>query len=352
MARIVFTIHGINSDERTWHDRVSRVLEPHFQCLPLPHTPFRRFGWLKIFIPWLRQRAFRQAAERYSEHALAGEHPHLIAHSYGTKIAVQLMNRPGVRLHRVVFVGSPLPARFDWDEELRDNPQAFKELTNERGRRDRVIALAGAVGKFLPLLGNAGLIGFQGRADLIHDTGALRVSCPMCMGLEEAAKARIHNISWKHFKHSDWFIGGLHTNNFWLPLFWGFAPEEYSAFIAACLQLVDYEERLNFLSFDAAMAEFAARKWSWTRQGDTVLDMSGYVESSLRACLKRKGGRQMSPGRIEKLRNLAVVLVPGIVKEALVERTKPPAAKRRTDIVKRLHPEIAIGAAITTAVEN
>ena len=347
MARVVYTIHGINSDVREWHAKVSRVLEPHFQCLPLPHTPFRRLGWLKVLIPRLRQRAFRQAAEQFSR-SFSGEH--LVAHSYGTKIAVQLMGRPGVRLHRVVFVGSPLPARFDWDEELKDNPHAFKELTNERGLKDRMIALAGKVGIFLPLFGNAGLIGFKGRADLIHDTGALRVSCPLCNELNDAMKARIHNISWKHFKHSDWFNGSIHAN-YWLPFFWGFAPEEYLAFVLACRQLVELEDRHNLLNLEIEGEEFAARKWTWTRKGKVAIDMREYVEGNLVAYLKRKGGRQMNQRRIEAIRDLAIMLVPGIVMEALAERTKPPA-EWRTNIVQRLHPEVAIGAAIDTVVDN
>jgi pimeloyl-ACP methyl ester carboxylesterase len=206
---------------------------------------------------------------------LAGDRPNLIAHSFGTWIAVKLMKRPGVSFNRVVFAGSPLPANFDWQRELADNPRAFYDLTNERGLRDGVIAMAGRAWKVC-----AGEVGFKGSADFIHDTGALRDSCPRCRDLADAAQARIHNLSWKDFKHSDWFVGSGHSANLWLPYFWGFPPGEYSEFVETCLRLAEMEHRGEWLGMKQEEKEFRARGWSWSKRDHVVVNLDEYVKSN------------------------------------------------------------------------
>jgi pimeloyl-ACP methyl ester carboxylesterase len=340
--RVIVTLHGINS-AGPWQDEVAKVFEPHFRCVPLRYPQFRRLGWLKIFVPWLRRRALKTVAQQFFEEIVAaGIRPHLIAHSFGTWIAAQLMKRPGTRFNRVIFVGSPLSAHFDWTQELKDNPRAFYDLTNERGLRDGVISLAGKLGR-----GRAGRIGFKGPPELIHDTGALRDTCHLCRSLGPG-EFRIHNVHWE-FRHSDWFVGNGHSINLWLPYFWGFPPEEYAEFIETCLRLDEMEGR-DALNLKQAEGAFGARSWSWTRRDRDVLSLSEYIESSVVEHLKSHK-READLDKAGIFRDLAIQSLWAIVNEAIEERRKP-AAERREDIVLRLHPGLAISNAIAIAADS
>jgi pimeloyl-ACP methyl ester carboxylesterase len=340
--RVIVTLHGINS-AGTWQDEVAKVFEPHFRCVPLRYPQFRRLGWLKIFNPWLRRKALKTVAQKFfAEIVVAGIRPHLIAHSFGTWIAAQLIKRPGTRFNRVVFVGSPLPAHFNWAKEMKDNPGAFYDLTNERGLRDGVISLAGMIGK-----GRAGTVGFKRPSELIHDTGVLRDACRLCRFLD-SNQLRIHNVH-REFRHSDWFVGSGHSANLWLPYFWGFSPEEYSEFIETCLRLDEMEghDVLNLRQEEEALRE---RGWSWTRKGHDTMSLSGYIESNVAEYL-RQHNRQADMDKVGIFRDLAIQSLWAIVGEAIEERRKP-AAERQDDIVLRLHPKIAISAAIAIAADS
>ncbi|HEY0557570.1 MAG TPA: alpha/beta hydrolase, partial [Thermoanaerobaculia bacterium] len=273
MARhqpLIVTLHGINSIG-AWQDDVRQVFEPHFRCVPLRYPQFRRLGWLKIFSPWHRYRALKTVARNFAaEVGGAGVRPHLIAHSFGTWLAVRLMSRPGTRLRRIVFVGSPLPANFDWTTALADDPEAFYDLTNERGLLDGVISLAGRLSQ-----ARAGQAGFQGPPELIHDTRVMRDACPLCVGLVPQTHARIHNVD-RDFRHSDWFVGNGHSANLWLPYFWGFPPEEYFDFIERCL-LLDEMASQDVVNLRQAEEDFYARSWSWTRIDSAVVSLGEYV---------------------------------------------------------------------------
>jgi pimeloyl-ACP methyl ester carboxylesterase len=341
--RVIVTLHGINSTG-AWQDEVAKVFEPHFRCVSLRYPHFLRLGWLKIFNPWLRRKALKTVAQQFSaEIVVAGVRPHLVAHSFGTWIAAQLIKRPGARFDRVVFAGSPLPAHFDWAKEMKDNPRAFYDLTNEWGLRDGVISLAGKLGK-----SRAGEIGFKRPPELIHDTGALRDACHLCRSLSPD-QFRIHNVRWEEFKHGDWFVGSVHSANLWLPYFWGFPPEEYCEFIEACLRLDEMEGR-DALNLRQEEEAFRGRGWSWTRRGREAMRLSEYVESSIAEYLRRHN-RQADLDKVEIFRDLAIQSLWVIVSEAIEERRKQ-AAGRRDDIVLRLHPKIAISAAIAIAADS
>lgn len=333
---VIVTLHGINS-VGAWQARVARVFEPHFRCVPLPYPQFRRLGWVKIFIPRLRREAFETVAQQFSDEIVnSGVRPHLIAHSFGTWIAAQLMKRNGNLFDRVVFAGSPLPAYFDWAEELKDNPGAFYDLTNERSLRDGVISLAGRFGR-----GRAGRIGFKRPPELIHETGDLRDACRLCRSLGPN-QFRIHNVHRK-FRHSDWFVGNGHSANLWLPYFWGFPPKEYAEFIQTCLLLNRMEER-DELNLETEQDQFHARGWSWTRRGRDIVSLGDYVAGMVIRSLQRRK-QPVDAAGVALLSNRAVRLIWGIVGEAIEERRKP-AAEQREYIVRRLHPQFAISAAV------
>ncbi|HYX25315.1 MAG TPA: hypothetical protein VFC23_14260, partial [Thermoanaerobaculia bacterium] len=238
---------------------------------------------------------------------------------------------------------SPLPAHFDWAEELKENPRPFYDLTNERSLRDGVISLASRLGR-----GRAGRIGFKRPPELIHETGALRDACPLCRSLSPS-QFRIHNVH-RRFKHSDWFVGNGHAANLWLPYFWGFPPKEYADFIETCLDLVKKENLGDWPNLKRAEEAFRERGWSWTRRDHDILSLSEYVESSVAEYLRRHG-RQADLGKVGIFRDLAIQSLWGIIGEAIEERRKP-AAERREDIVLRLHPNLAISDAVAIAADS
>jgi pimeloyl-ACP methyl ester carboxylesterase len=340
---LLVTLHGINS-LGAWQEDVRQVFEPHFLCVPLHYSQFRRLGWLKIFFPWLRRKALKTVAGQFSDAVGAGVRPHLIAHSFGTWLAARLMKRPGTRLDRVVFVGSPLSANFNWAREMADNPGAFYDLTNERGLDDGPISLAGLLGG-----ARAGRAGFRRPPELIHDTGALRDACPLCHGLVAPNQVRIHNLDRRDFGHSDWFVGNGHSAYLWLPYFWGFPPEEYSDFIESCLVLDEMEGR-DSVNLRQAEEAFHARAWSWTRVDRTVVSLGEYVTRSVIENLRRHQ-RQEDAAMIGIIADRAVRLVWSNLWEAIEERRKP-AAEQRENIVRRLHPQFSITAAVDAAVRS
>src|SRR5262249_21705368 len=62
MSKPVMLIHGINSNGE-WHTDVSKVLEPHFQCIPIRYRDYHFRGELKLFCwPWALPLAFLPAA--------------------------------------------------------------------------------------------------------------------------------------------------------------------------------------------------------------------------------------------------------------------------------------------------
>lgn len=260
------------------------------------------------------------------------------------------MKRPLIRLDSVIFVGCPLPANYNWDVELADNPSAFNDLTNETGLRDLPVAVAGELASISRNLGDAGRVGFEGRDDAVH-SGAIRLSCQRCLPLPETKRARIHNICWKDFGHSDWFVGNLHCANRWLPQLWGFPPEEYRDFVALCIRLAEMDNREEWLNMRAAEGDFRSRTWTWTRFASGIpATMSEYIEASVRAYLEYIQ-RDPEPSWVANIRDRAIRIVWLNMVEAIVERTQALEEKRkqRENKVLRMHPQIAISQAIKEA---
>src|SRR5215210_576977 len=342
--RVIFTIHGINS-EGEWQQEIAQELEPHFCCISLRYRQFRYLGWPKILFPLLRRHAVKTVARQLSREAAPVERANLIAHSFGTWISLQLMKRRGTYFNRVIFTASPLPADLDWEGELNDNPEAFQDLTNERGFNDKVLAR----GDFTTGKDSARRGGFRGHPDRNYDTRAFRLSCPLCRNLPEGLQARIHNLEWSEFHHSGWFVGGGHCGSLWLPYFWGFPPEEYADFIETCLDLAELESHGDIVNQEYKERTFCERVWTWTRHGDVTLAMAKYIEESI-FLYRMDKDLLLDQATIQNHRARATRLVWHIVKDAIEERRRP-AEERRLHILRRLHPQLAIRAAIE-AVER
>jgi hypothetical protein len=343
--QIVLMIHGINSGG-SWYRDVRMALEPHFRCLPLRYRHFRYLGWLTVNSHWLRRRAVRTVARRFDKKTggLAADRPHVIAHSFGSWITAHLMKIPFKRMHRVIFLGSPLPCDFNWEEELAQNLGAFEELTNERGLQDRVLDLIRRTRRLHRHFGEAGSRGFTGPEHLVHDTGMLRVSCPKCRELPEQQKARIHNVSWRDFGHCDCFVGNSHATNYWLPHLWGYPPEEYYEFCKICLEIATLERLANSEALADKEREFSAKEWHWTQMAGAPSSMSECVKRHVAAQLKYRR-LTMDEHTVEEIRDTALRFVWVHVSQAMGEYRKL-FKKRRERVVLWMHPITAIGSAV------
>lgn len=341
--KTVCLIHGIESDG-AWRDRVREVLEPHFRCVPLDHDHFARFGWVKIFAPGLRKRSVQHVFSQYSDKVAAGS-PHLIAHSFGTWISSRLMTKAYmVRFDRVIFAGSPLPVTFNWAKILKKNPGAFSDMRNEIGDRDLVISLAGKVGRVAKFVGEAGAKGFQESEHLVHKLG-LESACDRCRTLREQglSQARIHNVTWS-YSHSEWFVANGHAVNLWLPYLWGIEPAEYIEFVERCLRLKERENDKKWGAMVKLESAFRTAVWSWT----DGLPLAEFVQQEAEAyCLLK--GRAAKLADLDDVTDRAVRLVWVVVAQAVEERRKAEGP-RRENILLRLQPSAAIGAAVEQAV--
>jgi hypothetical protein len=144
MPRQVVTVHGIDSDGN-WQERVEAVLAPHFECIGIKYTNYRRFGALRLsfgsvglvclaiillfcfafqavsgnvvaalalmaaaslvaafgflLARWRRSNTLRQFKEQLDQRVEFAGCPHLIAHSFGTFLAGNaVMKFPSLKL--------------------------------------------------------------------------------------------------------------------------------------------------------------------------------------------------------------------------------------------------------------
>lgn len=384
--RSVLLVHGINS-RGDWYDSVVDVLEPHLRCVRVHYPQYVRLGWLKVpsfsaltLLPcaallllrlaglprapvprwvwaalvlgpvllagweWLRRRAALAIVRTgYDDVRRTGEIPHVLAHSLGTYLLGRLLGVPGVQYGRVVFVGSPLPARF-WEDRL----HRCQQVRNEVGRMDAVPLLTGLVSRVMPGFGNAGWARFTAPAGRVHtllpggDTCALCAAAPLPGPL-------VHNVEVGAFTHSDAFISTGYAERFWLPFFFGVPGGELVEFYEACAKARRLEEERNWPELEAHERAFRARKWRLWGEGwespDTVADyIRKYVEGRSRVT-----GRPVSPELLDDCTAQATRLTWLAVAEAREERGKDKA-DRDPERIRALHPVQAVRKAVEAAL--
>jgi pimeloyl-ACP methyl ester carboxylesterase len=272
----ILTIHGIETSG-DWQDELARAFAPHFACTSIKYPHYRWLGALKLILEpyvlvvlglvtvalfyesqpfgWVRfwaltvlflaaylatylrrtlafNRAYRQASD--FARADSQQRTHLIAHSLGTYLMGRaLKSRPDVHVGRVVFVGCVLPRSFPWSAlptMTGDPPYRYLQVRNELGRKDVVVRLAWAMSWAIRGLGRAGFSGFVNSDDLVHTITSAEETCIMC----PPKRALVHNVTGKHFGHSDAFVGSGYAETFWLPFLWGIEPREYQEFAKLC----------------------------------------------------------------------------------------------------------------------
>jgi pimeloyl-ACP methyl ester carboxylesterase len=350
MLRIL-TIHGICTLGE-WQEEVEQEFAPFFECIPLKYPQYRRWGALKVVFGLRKKRQALSHILGQIKRATAGSAipPHLIAHSFGTVLSGEVIKRhPWLRLGRVVFVGSVLPAYFPWSRLLTEDPDKITELRNEVGRRDSVVGIAGLASVFQKGLGLSGLVGFKGRSVQTLD-GPLQ-GCDVRSGTPRGSSLeRIFNAPLSEYSHRTVFLSARHFTDLWLPFFWGYAPCDYLRFLRLCELVKEFEQDKLTTMENEARNDLYGWKWPWSSAHDTSPRFREYMGWVLATELK-KANRSLSPRIFEKATSLAVDGVCEAIVTGLRERAKKPA-QRNLDRLKALYPPYAVSRAIEKTIER
>jgi pimeloyl-ACP methyl ester carboxylesterase len=271
--RVVVTVHGIGAEAK-WQDQIGALFKPHFDYHAIKYPQYRRLGALKlIFDPlvlaaagvslsilyWMgysltggqalltavliltashaaarlrREQAMREFKRQLDEALKGGRQPHLIAHSFGSYLAGRALRRyPDIRFDYVIFAGSVLSSKYNWEPICRGN-QPFRQLRNEIARRDLPSRMAYFLEGLVPGMGHSGFRGFRGPEYVVHTVSGPYESCQLCRACTSVA--RVHNILNQALSHSDHVFSIGYAERFWLPYLWGFNPERYSRFLSIC----------------------------------------------------------------------------------------------------------------------
>jgi len=106
----------------------------------------------------------------------------------------------------------------------------FESVRNDLAKKDVIVGLAWIISWLISDFGIAGLLGFKGSHDFIHDCRDPSRLCTSCNGIE----ALVHNVHSTDLGHSDAFVGNGYAEVFWLPYLWGIEPAEYADFLNLC----------------------------------------------------------------------------------------------------------------------
>ena len=99
------------------------------------------------------------------------------------------------------------------------------------------------------MLGHAGRAGFKGSN--IHTINTPFAACAICPNEEK--RNNLHNISLDEFAHSDYFLSSGHARFMWLPILWGYTPENYKIFLELCSEAMMHETHREFEKLDISV---------------------------------------------------------------------------------------------------
>lgn len=162
-ARVVFILHGIRANNRTWVHQAAELVSTYPNTTPVVST----YGWfsmLRFFLPWIRRRNIPWLQNEYSE-ALARKPAatfYFLGHSNGTYILGQsLLRLRGMRFERIALAGSVLPADYSWGDRVTTGQ--VRELHNHCANRDVPVGIICSALRGLRMrdIGSAGVLGFN-----------------------------------------------------------------------------------------------------------------------------------------------------------------------------------------------
>lgn len=188
MGRVVISLHGIRTRGVWQKDLVPSLARDRFVPVPLDYGYFSAF---KFLFPWSRRKKvewLREQIERIPE-VQQGERPSIIAHSFGTYLVAQLLEKyPMIKVDKLVFAGGIVRSDFDWPKLL--EASQVNLLRNDYGRLD---PWPGFARMFVSDTGDSGSVGYS----LPHDL--------------------LFQKEFRKYKHSDYF----HESHFrleWIPI--------------------------------------------------------------------------------------------------------------------------------------
>lgn len=160
-SKIVVTIHGIRTNGK-WQKEVTPHLAK-YGLIPF-HIDYGYFPLLRFAVPWSRNRKIKEIRKeiRNLVHLTGARRISVIAHSFGTYIAIQcLMREKGDLLFdRLVLTGSIITPTLTWGEIF--SKKWINAVRNDRATGDWVVVLAGWLSHagLVSLAGASGKVGF------------------------------------------------------------------------------------------------------------------------------------------------------------------------------------------------
>jgi len=168
IRKVVFVIHGIR-DEGYWTHKIARRVKERAGDdraeWATETSSYGYFPMLPFLFPWYRRRKVEWLMDQYAE-ALA-RYPNAafsyVGHSNGTYLLAKALELyPCCRFEHVVFAGSVVHRRYDWQRLQRSTPPQVRAVLNFVASRDWVVAFFAKFFQSLGLqdLGSAGHDGF------------------------------------------------------------------------------------------------------------------------------------------------------------------------------------------------
>jgi hypothetical protein len=385
--QLVITVHGAKS-RGDWQEMAERVFTPYFRYHAVKYSDYAGvIGLLKtIYHPFFlvvaaviftltisqgwhgnpgiwaavlacllggfaftrreRRRVLNQIVADIHGACLQVDRPHLIAHSMGSYFFGEMIRKFDVlSFQQIILVGSVLKRSFPWFEIIRRPGVSFRDVRNEVGTRDYVAIVAGLLG-----LGDAGAKGFDGPETIVHKIPGPMSGCATKIGA--FCTGAVHNVSLREYGHCDQFLSKMHAQRLWLPVLWGFTPQEYEEFLYLCFEFVLLDEVSDFaeqVNTEAKLRQFVMN-WSGAHgPRSTLLD---YICTILKKLLLKAQPRiqgDRSDEVVNELASRAIRVVSYSVTNAILETAK---GDRNTHIVLALHPKEAIMRSVESVMET
>lgn len=381
----VVSIHGLNT-KGDWQENVSSGLEPHFSYDIPKYSFFRWFGFSKVaagigplsillyllclFAVWLLgeltwtralgggvavlllfsfARFMRESTVDKIAQALRRHQdelpPHVVAHSLGSYLLIRALRKnPSLKVQNIVLVGSVVNPAFDW-ENLRTR---FEFVRNEVGMHDPVGRITPLVGFMNGDFGASGRAGFrQGaahrlpsaeqncpdcRRNVHYDRLSLggRPSCQVCLPSDPQCSARVHDVVFDEFGHSD-ALTGLNAEPYWVPFFWNINPQKFERFNNLCLQCEQAFKDGDTAGLVALERRLLSECWGWT--ASSLADRLHWELRQRKASLTEK---QRSDWIDVMIRQLWKEYLKGIME------TRKPKAEIDPQITRLAYPPVAM----------
>lgn len=281
----LYTIHGIGKRGTEWQEQMASIASSFFQCKAIEYDEFFNFGWLKVIAETLyvvlilfvcvvlwtlryfqdpraiflfilaaalgcvcvfrcaqmrRSKAIDKVYLSLDRGAHGGPRPHIIAHSLGTYLLCEVLEKyTNVHVLNVIMCGSVVKRSYSWQGKRSRVNQVFNEIAG----RDIWANLARFLTTAIPGMGPSGSNGFDGDAvdRALINPEKVRTGCSirsMCCSRHGSdgppCTSLVHNVRYPKLKHCDFFVGTGHMRSYWLPRLLGYDPALFRQFQEAC----------------------------------------------------------------------------------------------------------------------